>query len=100
MSDNRGAERELVQVKGAADRAGSIVTEQVQSIMEAAETSAEQVRTGAEQDAEEIRRDAVGAALRVLDQLETVKTPLGDLAAGLRREVDVLNNGVDRRRDH
>lgn len=74
----------------AADRAGAMVTEQVRSIIEAAEHNAEEIRRNAERDADEMRKEAVEAAHRILDRLDAIEGPLGELVTSLRREADGL----------
>jgi cell division septum initiation protein DivIVA len=98
LLNREGAGRkDLVQAVEAADRAGAIVTEQVRSIIEAAEASAEETRRNAQRDAHAIRQEASEAANRVLERLDAIEGPLGDLVAGLRRETDALTTEVDRR---
>jgi hypothetical protein len=82
--------RDLVQMGTAADRAGAMVTEQVRSIIEAAEHNAEEIRRNAERDADEMRKEAVEAAHRILDRLDAIEGPLGELVTSLRREADGL----------
>ena len=89
--------RDLVQTVEAADRAGAIVTEQVRSIIEAAEASAEETRRSAQDDAASVRQQATAAAHRVLERIDALEGSLGDLVAGLRREADNLTADVDRR---
>ena len=97
MPDGRGERRDLVQVVEAADRAGSIVTEQVRAIIEAAESNAAEIRRDAERDAAAIRREAAEAANRLLDRIDALEGPLADLVGGLRREADSLTADLDRR---
>jgi cell division septum initiation protein DivIVA len=100
VADDSEGRRELIHVAEAADRAGAIVTDQVRSIIEAAETNAEEIRRNAERDAAVIRREAAEAANRILERLGSVEGPLGELVAGLRREADRLTGGVDTRAGH
>jgi cell division septum initiation protein DivIVA len=88
-SNNREGQN-LLQMGTAADRAGAMVTEQVRSIIEAAEHNAVEIRKNAERDAEQMREEAVAAANRILDRLDAIEGPLGELVAGLRREADSL----------
>ena len=97
VSDGRAERKDLVQVVEAADRAGSIVTEQVRSIIEAAETNAAEIRRDAERDAVVIRREAAEAASRLLARLDALEAPLTDLVQGLRHEADSLTAGLDPR---
>jgi hypothetical protein len=100
VPNSRGERKDLVQVVEAADRAGSIVTEQVRSIIEAAETNAAEIRRNAERDAVAIRQQASAAANRILERLGAIEAPLGELVAGLRREADSLSADADRRSNH
>ena len=84
--------QDLLPMGTAADRAGAMVTEQVRSIIEAAEHNAEEIRRNAERDAEQMRKEAVQAANRILDRLDAIEGPLGELVAGLRREADSLTS--------
>ncbi len=88
--------RDLAEAVEAADRAGSMVTEQVRSIIEAAETNAQEIRRDAEREADAIRHQASDAANRVIERLEAIEGPLGDLVARLRREADSLTAELDR----
>lgn len=81
----------------AAERAGSIVTEHVRSIVDAAETRAAEIERAAQRDAAEIRGQAHEAARRVLERIDTLEGHLGTLVAGLRREADNLSGDVDGR---
>ena len=96
MAEQRAKSRDLVQVVEAADRAGAIVTEHVRSIIESAETSADQIRRNAERDAQTLRREAADAADRVLSRIGAVEGSLGELVNGLRREADGLAADLDR----
>jgi cell division septum initiation protein DivIVA len=92
VRSGRDGQHDLVQVGTAADRAGAMVTEQVRSIIEAAESRAEEIRRNAERDAEQMRNEAVEAAHRILDRLDAIEGPLGDLVTSLRREADSLTS--------
>ncbi len=74
----------------AADRAGAIVSEQIRSMMESAETRAREIRVTAEQEAEQMRSDAAASAGRILDRIDALERPLSDLVISLRRESDRL----------
>src|SRR3954471_17927147 len=95
LADNGGDSRDLVQLGAAADRAGSIVTEQVQSIIQAAESNAADIRRDAERDAHLTRRQGPEAASRVLERLDAIEQPLGDLVSALRREADGIASDLD-----
>jgi cell division septum initiation protein DivIVA len=85
----RDNQQELVNLS-AAERAGAMVTEQVRSIIESAENSAAEIRKDAEHNAEQMLRETVEAAHRILDHFDTLEGPLAELVAGLRREADSL----------
>jgi cell division septum initiation protein DivIVA len=89
--------RDLVQVIEAADRAGAIVTDQVRSIIEAAERNAEDIRRSAEREALAIRQRASEAASRILERMDAIERPLNDLVVSLRREADSLSGDPSRR---
>jgi vacuolar-type H+-ATPase subunit E/Vma4 len=93
---NNDGSHDLAQIGTAADRAGAMVTEQVRSIIEAAESRAEEIRRSAERDAEEMRKEAVAAAHRILDRLDAIESPLGELVTSLRREADNLTSDARR----
>ena len=78
----------LTELNEAVRRAGYIVTEQIDSIIERAERQAETILRDAERDAEDMRREAADAAKRLLDRLQALEFPLGELVVGLRDEVD------------
>lgn len=94
-SSREGAE-DLAQIGTAPDRAGAMVTEQVRSIIEAAEKRAEEIRSSAERDSDEMRKEAVAAAHRILDRLDAIEGPLGELVTSLRREADKLTSDARR----
>jgi hypothetical protein len=100
VPDGSGNKRDLVPVIEAADRAGSIVTEQVRSIIEAAETNAAEIRRNAEREAVDVRRQAAEAAGRLLERMDALERPLADLVGSLRREADGLNADLGRRDSH
>jgi cell division septum initiation protein DivIVA len=89
-------QRELVKAVEAADRAGAIVTEQVRSIIDSAESRAEEIRREAQREAQATRQQASEAANRVLERIDAIEGPLGDLVAGLRRDADSLSQEMDR----
>jgi vacuolar-type H+-ATPase subunit E/Vma4 len=67
-----------------------MVAEQVRSIIDAAEKRAAEIRRNAERDAETMRKDAVEAAHHILDRLDAIEGPLGEMVTSLRREADSL----------
>lgn len=91
-----GSDEHLTELNEAARRAGRIVTEQIDSIIERAERQAETIRREAEQDAEHMRREAVDAAKRLLDRLHALEFPLGELVASLRDEVELASRELER----
>jgi hypothetical protein len=79
----------------AARRAGYIVTEQIDAILEKAQHEADTIRRDAERDAEDIRHEAVTAATRLLSRLQALEFPLGQLVADLRDETDRVNKELE-----
>jgi cell division septum initiation protein DivIVA len=73
-----------------------MVTEQVRSIIEAAEKRAEEIRSSSERDSDEMRKEAVAAAHRILDRLDAIEGPLGELVTSLRHEADKLTSDARR----
>jgi hypothetical protein len=96
VRSSRDGAQDLVEIGPAADRAGAMVTEQVRSIIEAAEKRAEDIRSSAERDSDEMRKEAVAAAHRILDRLDAIEGPLGELVTSLRREADKLTSDARR----
>jgi hypothetical protein len=88
---------ELAQAIEAADRAGAIVTDHVRSIIDAAQSRANEIEQNARQDAEETRRQAHASAVRLLERVDAMESQLGELVTGLRREADQLAADLDRR---
>lgn len=98
MADRKGrSSDELTKAVEAADRAGSIVTDQVRSIIEGAQARADEITGSARQDADEIRRQAHGSASRLLERIDAMEGQLGSLVGSLRREADQLATEFDRR---
>jgi hypothetical protein len=112
------AEENLTDLKEVARRAGSIVTEHIDAMVERAEREAQDIRRHAEGDAERraedirrkaegdaqrkaedilrhaesdgerTRRDAMEAARRMLERLHALERPLGELVMNLHMEMD------------
>ena len=82
--------REMQQVAEAADRAGSIVTEHVRSIIDGAEERATEIKRKAEEDAQRTRDAAAQAAAAVLKRIDEAGAPLAELVADLRTEAERL----------
>jgi F0F1-type ATP synthase membrane subunit b/b' len=80
----------MQQVAEAADRAGSIVTEHVRSIIDGAEERANEIRRKAEEDAQRTRDAAAQAAAAVLKRIDEAGAPLAELVADLRTEAERL----------
>jgi hypothetical protein len=96
--DRHEVERQnALQVNEAAERAGAIVEDQIESIMEQAEAGAEAVRRNAEHDAANIRQEASASAQRVIERVEGLNGALGELAAELKREVEAMHAGAEER---
>ena len=90
-------QQNAMQVAEAADRAGAIVTEHIRSIIDQAEVNAEEIRRGAEQEADVIRRRAADSAVRMLERIKAIDEPLTELVAELQREADNLTAEIDNR---
>ena len=97
MADRGTEEDKLVQGSEAADRAGAIVTDHVRSIIDAAESRAAEIEESSRREAEELRRQAHAAAMRLLERIDAMEGQLGDLVSSLRREADQLGADLDRR---
>ena len=91
MSDDEN----LSELSEAARRAGYIVNEQIEAIIERAEQHAAAIRRDAERDAEDTRRAAVEAAQRLLARLEALEFPLGSLVASLRDEAEHVTRQIE-----
>jgi hypothetical protein len=79
----------------AAQRAGNIVTEHVDSIIADAKRRADQIREDAERDAELTKREAMDSASRVFQSIQTLERPLGELVETLRFEMDRVGRELD-----
>jgi cell division septum initiation protein DivIVA len=88
---------ELSRAVEAADRAGSIVSEHVRSIIDAAQTRAAEIERSAQQDADGIRTEAYETAKRVLEKIDALEGRLGGLVNGLRAEASSLSGNLERR---
>jgi hypothetical protein len=89
------SDEHITELSEAARRAGYIVTEQIDSIIERAEQQAEAIRRQAERDAEDTRREAVAAAKRLLDRIHALEFPLGELVVSLRDEMDGVSRQLE-----
>lgn len=88
---------ELSRAVEAAERAGSIVSEHVRSIIDAAQTRATEIERNAQQEAQEIRTEAYEAASRVLQRIDSLEDRLGDVVSGLRGDADALSGNTNAR---
>jgi len=93
LNRQNASNKDLVQAVDVADRTGSIVTEQVASVIQAAEAKAEEIRRDAEREAYGIRKEASDAANRVIEGIDAIEGPLGELVAALRHESVGPGNG-------
>ena len=97
VPDGRGGSQYHVQIVGAVARAGALVTEQVRSIIEAADKDADEIRRSAERDAELICQEAAEACNRILARFDAIEQPLWELVGSLRSEADSLTTDLSRR---
>ena len=88
MQRELSTEQQLAELGEAARRAGAIVTEHINSIVEGAERHAQKIIADAHHDAERTRRDALDSAQRLLEHLHALERPLGQLVMNLQAEVD------------
>ncbi len=86
--DNQAA----LEIQEAANRAGQLVTEQIQSIIDQAQASATELRQNAENEADQIRRQAADSANRILERIRALDGPLSELVAELQREAERLGS--------
>ncbi len=86
---------ELSRAVEAADRAGSIVTDHVRSIIDAAQVRAAEIERNAQDEANAIRTQAYEAASRVLERIDSMEGQLGALVAELREETSKLSDNSD-----
>jgi hypothetical protein len=88
---------ELAQAMEAADRAGAVVTEHLRSVIDAAQSRANEIEQSARQEAEQTRRQAHASAIRMLERVDAMENQLGELVSSLRREADQLAADLDQR---
>ena len=91
-----GGDKSIFETVEAAERAGSVVSEQIRSIMEAAQAKADEIERQAQDEAERSRRESAEAAARLLEQIDEMEGHLNGLVQGLRREADQLSVSLDR----
>jgi len=80
-------EDHLTELSDAARRAGSIVTEYIDSIVDTAERQAEEIRQDANRDAELARQEALDSAQRVFERINALERPLSELVHTLQTEM-------------
>jgi cell division septum initiation protein DivIVA len=81
-----------LEIAEAANRAGQLVTEQIQSIIDQAQASATELRHNAEEEANRIRAQAADSANRILERIRALDGPLSELVAELQREAERLGS--------
>jgi polyhydroxyalkanoate synthesis regulator phasin len=96
LDSNEVERQNALQVQETAERAGTIVSDEVEAIMEQAEANADEVRRNAARDTENLRSDAAGAGSRVVERIEALSGSLTEHVEELRREVDSLQAGARR----
>ena len=98
MAELQGTQQDdLSRAVEAAERAGSIVTDHVRSIIDAAQTRAAEIERKAQDEAREIRTEAYESANRVLERLDSLEDRLGGLVSGLRQDASRLSGTLDQR---
>ena len=96
MQPELSSEQHLAELGEAARRAGAIVTEHINSIVEGAERHAQQIIADAHGEGERTRRDALDSAQRLLEHLQALERPLGQLVVNLQAEVDRVSGELGR----
>ena len=91
-----GKDKGIFEAVEAAERAGSVVSEQIRSIMEAAQAKADEIERHAEDEAAQSRQESAGAAARLLEQIDDLESHLSGLVQSLRREADQLSVTLER----
>ncbi len=91
-----GEDKSIFEAVEAAERAGSVVSEQIRSIMEAAQAKAAEIERNAQDEASRSRQESAEAATRLLEQIDEMEGHLSGLVQSLRREADQLSVGLDR----
>ena len=91
-----GEDRGIFEAVEAAERAGSVVSEQIKSIMEAAQAKADELERQAQDEAERSRQESAAAATRLLQQIDEMEGHLSGLVQSLRREADQLTVSLER----
>lgn len=92
--DSQGTRQDdLSRAIEASERAGSIVSDHVRSIIDAAQTRAGEIERNAQQEAQQIRTEAYEAATRVLERIDSMEDRLGSIVSELRQEASSLSGG-------
>ena len=91
-----GEDKGTFEAVEAAERAGSVVSEQIRSIMEAAQAKADEIERHAQDEAERSRQESTEATTRLLEQIDDMEGYLSGLVQSLRRESDQLSVGLER----
>ncbi len=84
------------ELAGVADRAGSIVRDQISSMTEAARSTAADIERTARDSADDTRREAVESAVRTVGNINQVERELTLLLRGVSQEADALRAKLDR----
>ena len=84
------------ELAGVADRAGSIVRDQISSMTEAARSTAADIERTARDSADDTRHEAVESAVRTVGNINQVERELTLLLRGVSQEADALRAKLDR----
>ncbi len=99
-------EDHLTELSDAARRAGSIVNEYIDSIVDAAERQAAEIRQAADREADETRQaaeraaelarqEALNSAQRVFERINALEQPIGELVETLRMEMERVGRELE-----
>lgn len=86
---------DLPELTEAARRAGSIVNDEINSIVDVVQRQADEIRRSAEDDARATRHEAMESAQRVLERINALEQPLGELVQTLRVEMDRVGRELE-----
>lgn len=81
------------QAREVADRAGSLVTDHVRAVIDAAQATADDLQRDTDKDAQEIRSGAHQAGRGALSKIDSAEQRLRTLVATLREEADTVSDG-------
>jgi flagellar biosynthesis/type III secretory pathway protein FliH len=90
-----GEDKRILEAVEAAERAGSVVSEQIRSIMEAAQAKADEIERQAQEEAARSRQESAEAARRLLEQIDEMEGHLSGLVQSLRQEADQLSLSLE-----